>query len=63
MPAGGLPPPSEEEEDAASSGGRGAVFVLENASLETAKVGKARLQPPDIVQATTAQQMLPAESC
>ncbi len=42
MPAGGLPPPSDEAEDAVSSSGRGAVFVLENAGLETAKVGKVR---------------------
>ena len=42
MPAGGLAPPSDEAEDAVSSTGRGAVFVLENAGLETAKVGKVR---------------------
>ena len=40
MTSGGLPAPTEIEEQAVSAAGRGAVFVLENASLETAKVGK-----------------------
>jgi hypothetical protein len=39
--AGGLQPPSEEEEQqAAAAKGQGVIFVLENASLETARVGK-----------------------
>lgn len=39
--AGGLQPPPEEEEAAArESGKQGVVFILENASLETGKVGR-----------------------
>mmetsp|Transcript_25357 Transcript_25357/g.70942 ORF Transcript_25357/g.70942 Transcript_25357/m.70942 type:complete len:230 (-) Transcript_25357:40-729(-) len=38
---GGLaPPPEEEEAAAAAAAQRGVIFVLENACLETAKVGK-----------------------
>lgn len=45
--AGGLQPPSaEEEEEKAAAKQQGVIFVLENASLETAKVGKARSQSP-----------------
>ena len=42
MTSCGLPAPTEEEEQTVSVAGRGAVFILENASLETAKVGKVR---------------------
>ncbi len=39
--AGGLQPPSaEEEQNKAAAKQQGVIFVLENASLETAKVGK-----------------------
>ena len=39
--AGGLQPPSEEEEKkAAAAKQQGVVFILENASLEVARVGK-----------------------
>lgn len=39
---GGLAPPmsADEEAAAAAAASRGAIFVLEGASLETAKVGK-----------------------
>ena len=38
---GGLAAPSAEvEEEAAASTSQGVIFVLENAKLETAKVGK-----------------------
>jgi len=38
---GGLrPPPPEDEAAAAADAGRAAIFVLEGACLETAKVGK-----------------------
>ncbi len=41
--AGGLQPPSaEEEQKKAAAKQQGVIFVLENASLETAKVGKVR---------------------
>ena len=42
---GGLAPPMtpEEEAAAAAAASRGAIFVLEGASLETAKVGKVRV--------------------
>lgn len=44
--AGGLQPPSaEEEQKKAAAKQQGVIFVLENASLETAKVGKVRRQP------------------
>lgn len=41
---GGLAPPMTPEEEAAAvaAASRGAIFVLEGASLETAKVGKVR---------------------
>ena len=39
--AGGLQPPSEEEEKkAAAAKQQGVIFILENASLEVARVGK-----------------------
>lgn len=39
--AGGLQPPSEEEEKkAAAAKEQGVIFILENASLEVARVGK-----------------------
>jgi len=39
--AGGLQPPSEEEEKKqAAAKQQGVIFVLENASLEVARVGK-----------------------
>lgn len=42
--ASGLEPPEEEQEAAeALSKKQGVIFVLENASLETAKVGKVIL--------------------
>jgi hypothetical protein len=42
--AGGLQAPEqEEEEQQAQSSNQGVVFVLEDAQLETAMVGKARL--------------------
>lgn len=41
MVAGGLQPPSQEEEKAKEAAKQqGVIFILENASLETAKVGK-----------------------
>ena len=41
MVAGGLQPPSAQEEAAREAAKQqGVIFVLENASLETAKVGK-----------------------
>lgn len=43
---GGLqPPPAEEEEASARATGQGVIFVLENAQLEVAQVGKVRLSP------------------
>ena len=43
MVVGGLQPPPEEEEEAlAAAAGQGILFVLENAQLETAQVGKVR---------------------
>ncbi|KAK9824214.1 hypothetical protein WJX72_008575 [[Myrmecia] bisecta] len=40
--AGGLePPPEDQEQQAAANKSAGVIFVLENASLETAKVGKS----------------------
>ena len=43
MVDGGLrPPPAEVEAEEAAAAGRGAIFVLEGACLETAKVGKVR---------------------
>lgn len=43
MVVGGLQPPNAEDEAAAAAAAsRGAIFVLEGASLETAKVGKVR---------------------
>ena len=42
--AGGLQPPSEEEEKRQSAAKQqGVIFVLENASLEVARVGKVRV--------------------
>ena len=42
--AGGLQPPSEEEERRQSAAKQqGVIFVLENASLEVARVGKVRV--------------------
>ena len=42
--AGGLQPPSEEDERRQSAAKRqGVIFVLENASLEVARVGKVRV--------------------
>lgn len=50
MVAGGLQPPSELEEKAKEAAKhQGVIFVLENASLETAKVGKVALLPPSAV--------------
>ena len=44
--ASGLEPPEEAQEAAeALSKKQGVIFVLENASLETAKVGKVGPQP------------------
>lgn len=41
MVAGGLQPPSQQEEAAKEAAKKqGVIFVLENASLETAKIGK-----------------------
>jgi rRNA small subunit pseudouridine methyltransferase Nep1 len=38
---GGLQPPSTEEEEAqAQAAGQGVIFVLENAQLEAAQIGK-----------------------
>lgn len=54
---GGLLPPSAVEEENASTSGRGVIFVLENASLETAKVGKV-CPPPSL----GVKNSLPAES-
>lgn len=45
MVAGGLQPPSQQEEAAKEAAKKqGVIFVLENASLETAKVGKVQPQ-------------------
>ena len=44
--AGGLVAPSAElEEEAVASTSQGVIFVLENAKLETAKVGKVCKTP------------------
>ena len=41
---GGLKPPSmESEEEARKAGGQGVVFVLDDAQLEVAQVGKVRI--------------------
>lgn len=40
MVGGLVAPPAEQEEEAAASNSQGVIFVLENAKLETAKVGK-----------------------
>ena len=43
MVKGGLRPPSQQEEvQAKESAKRGVIYILENASLEAAKVGKVR---------------------
>ena len=47
MVAGGLQPPSQQEEAAKEAAKKqGVIFVLENASLEIAKVGKVQPQCP-----------------
>jgi hypothetical protein len=47
MVAGGLQPPSAQEEAAKEAvKQQGVIFVLENASLETAKVGKVGVCRP-----------------
>ena len=40
MVGGLVAPPPEQEEEAVASSSQGVIFVLENAKLETAKVGK-----------------------
>ena len=40
MVGGLVAPPAEQEEEAVASNSQGVIFVLENAKLETAKVGK-----------------------
>lgn len=40
MVGGLVAPPVEQEEAAVASASQGVIFVLENAKLETAKVGK-----------------------
>lgn len=37
-----MAPAVEQEEEAVASNSQGVIFVLENAKLETAKVGKVR---------------------
>ena len=42
MPGGLEPPPEAEEVEAKAASKRAVIFILENASLEVAKVGKVR---------------------
>lgn len=46
MVGGLVAPPAEQEEEAAASNSQGVIFVLENAKLETAKVGKVHVLQP-----------------
>ena len=43
MVGGLVAPPAEQEEEAVAANSQGVIFVLENAKLETAKVGKVHM--------------------
>lgn len=56
MVGGLVAPPAEQEEEAVAANSQGVIFVLENAKLETAKVGKVRM-----LSASTAGSVQPGQ--
>lgn len=58
MVGGLVAPPAELEEEAAASNSQGVIFVLENAKLETAKVGKVHVLQPKHLPCTAGEYVI-----